>query len=442
MSEVRTASSADIDTGMGRKPLRAFWYSVSSALVVVYLGAASANAYGTANALIGIVLSIVLMTLICQSLTGFSLRHGLNVDGLSRRMFGSGGAVIATITLFLAALYFAVFETSVLVFTFQTQFGGPKEMWAAIVVLYSTPLIIGRMRQFLDRINGWLLPIYWGGFATAIVWASIQYGLSTDWMNHTGIHLAVMEGVPGWVAAAASYMGTWSVLLFAVDFAALGRRGDVQYHRRWTFGFPFWVPTILFNSLIGIVLIFTIKGADVSEAGVAGGLVRMMGIIGLLLVFVSQTRINTANYYVAVTNLETTGRRALRLGWPTWAWASISAVLIFLMVLLPVMEYMLITLAWLGVVVLAWIGIALAHIFISDREADARESVAKPLPGWPGVVSWVVSAALGVAILQAKGSWISGYGAFVTLVVAALAYYFIAKAVRQSVLKKSTSEAL
>src|SRR6476661_4253271 len=103
MSEVKTASSPDTDTGMGRKPLRAFWYSVSSALVIVYLGAASANAYGTVNALIGITLSVVLMTLICQSLTGFSLRHGLNVDELSRRMFGRGGAVIATITLFLAA---------------------------------------------------------------------------------------------------------------------------------------------------------------------------------------------------------------------------------------------------------------------------------------------------------------------------------------------------
>ena len=229
------------------------------------------------------------------------------------------------------------------------------------------------------------------------------------------------------MAATAAYMGTWAVLLFAVDFAALGRAEDVKYHRRWTFGFPFWVPTVLFNSLIGMFLAFSVPGTELSEAGIAGGLIKMMGLLGLLLVFVSQTRVNTANYYVSVSNLEITGRRALRLRWPTWAWAIVCAAVIYLLVLLPVVQYMLVTLAWLGVIVLAWIGIALAHAWHSDRSGDVAVQAFPRSFDLPGVISWTISTALGLGILQMKGTWISGYGPFVTLIVAALSYYTLVK---------------
>lgn len=48
-------------------------------------------------------------------------------------------------------------------YAFQTAFGGEMWMWFLIVVVYSAPLILGGARTFLDKLDGWLLPIYVGG---------------------------------------------------------------------------------------------------------------------------------------------------------------------------------------------------------------------------------------------------------------------------------------
>ena len=152
---------------MGRGSLAMAWYGVASAMFYVYVGAAMALAYGTVNALIGVALTIVVYGVINAILSKYAINNRTTVAQFSRTILGTAGSSIATLIFALIAIYYAVFEGSIVAYAFQTQFGGEMWMWSLIVVLYSTPLIIGGVRRFLDKLNGWLLPIYFFGLIAA-----------------------------------------------------------------------------------------------------------------------------------------------------------------------------------------------------------------------------------------------------------------------------------
>ena len=389
---------------MSRSSLATAWYGVASAMFFVYIGAAMAVAYGTVNALIGIALTILAYGLINRVLSKYAINNHTIVALFSRTILGTAGSAIATIIFALVAIYYAVFEGSIVVYAFQTAFGGPTWMWYLIVVIYSTPLILGGARKFLDKLNGWLLPIYVGGLIAEVIWAGVQYGFTDAWLTQQAV-LAVplTVGGPGWLATFAGYMGVWIMMMFMVDYAALGKRQDIAFHQRWSFGWVFYILAYGFSIVVGIFLTFTIPGMEAPETGVAGGLVSMMGILGLIVVFVSRTRINTANYYLDASNLKSFGERVLRVSLPNVVWILISSVIIFLLMLLPIVQYVLLALAWQGVLVTAWVAIALAHILINrgrNQEHGMRDDAHYHSFNSSGLIAWIEATVIGIAMLQ------------------------------------------
>ena len=158
-TQLHSPDAAQISKGS----LSMAWYGLVSAMFFVYIGAALAQAYGTVDAIIGLVLTIAVFGAVNRVLSAYALRHGLTVSQFSRSLLGRTGALLATLIFAATAVYYAVFEGSILAFAFQAQFGGPMPLWYAAVVLYTTPLVAGGIRRWLDKINGWLLPLYWGG---------------------------------------------------------------------------------------------------------------------------------------------------------------------------------------------------------------------------------------------------------------------------------------
>lgn len=350
---------------MSRGSLAMAYYGVASAFFFVYIGAAMASAYGTANAIIGLVLTIACYGVINAVLSKYAINNRTTVAQFSRTILGTAGSTIATIIFALVAIYYAVFEGSIIAYAFMAFFGGEMWVWSLVVVLYSTPLIIGGVRRFLDKLNGWLMPIYFFGLVAAVIWAGTVYGFKDDWLTHAPeMELPFTLGGPGWLATFAGYMGIWIMMMFTMDYAALGKRKDVKFHQNVTFGWLFYVLAYGFAAFVGIFLTFTIPGVEVTETGLAGGIVSLMGVLGLIVVWVSQTRINTANYYLGAANLRAFGER-LRIKLPNIVWVIITAVIIYLMMLLPIVQYLLLALAWQGVLVTAWVAIALAHIALS-----------------------------------------------------------------------------
>lgn len=197
----------------------------------------------------------------------------------------------------------------------------------------------------------------------------------------------------------------------------------------------FYVLAYGFAAFVGIFLTFTIPGVEVTETGLAGGLVTLMGVLGLIVVWVSQTRINTANYYLGAANLRAFGE-SLRIRIPNVAWVLITAVIIYLMMLLPIVQYLLLALAWQGVLVTAWVAIALAHIGLSKGKGQERGEIDdqhyRPFNS-NGLIAWVSGTVVGLVFLQ-FGTFNpelagvgSTWGPILTVVVSASVYALLWK---------------
>jgi hypothetical protein len=154
---------------------------------------------------------------------------------------------------------------------------------------------------------------------------------------------------------------------------------------------------------VGIFLTFTIPGIEASETGLAGGLVSLMGVFGLIVIIASQTRINTANYYLGAANLKSFGERVLRLRMPNIVWVLVSSLIIFLLMLLPIVQYILLALAWQGVLVTAWVAIALTHVLLDrgrNQEHAAIDDKHYRAFNSNGLIAWIIATVIGILMLQ------------------------------------------
>ena len=387
---------------MSRGSLSMAWYGVASAFFFVYIGAAMGMAYGAVNAFIGVVLAILAYWGINAVLSKYALNNRTTVAKFSRTILGTAGSTIATVIFALVAIYYAVFEGSIIAYAFMAMFGGEMWMWSLIVVIYSTPLVFGGARRFIDKLNGWLMPIYFFGLVAAVVWAGVVYGFSDKWITHDVGPVPFAMGGPGWLATFAGYMGIWIMMMYTMDYAALGKRKDIKFHQQITFGWLFYALAYGFAAFVGIFLTFTIPDLEVSETGLAGGLVSLMGVLGLLVIWVSQTRINTANYYLGAANLQAFGER-LRIKLPSVVWLLITGVIVYLMMLLPIVEYLLLALAYQGVLVTAWVAIAMTHILMSKGKGQEHSAIGdqhyKPVNA-NGLIAWLIGTVVGLVFLQ------------------------------------------
>ncbi|WP_245488454.1 hypothetical protein [Mesorhizobium sp. Pch-S] len=169
---------------MPKMALTMAWWAVCSAVFYIVVGAALALGFGTWNAIIGMVLSVVAYGLINAVLSRFAIKTGLSVALFSRVLFGNVGAGLATLIFCATAIYYAVFEGSVIAVGINNIFPSISYPIAAlIVVLYSVPLIFGSIQTWLDKFNGVLLPFYILGLVLAVVLAISQYGYSDKWLN-------------------------------------------------------------------------------------------------------------------------------------------------------------------------------------------------------------------------------------------------------------------
>ncbi|GEL17834.1 purine-cytosine permease family protein [Pseudonocardia asaccharolytica] len=404
------------------------WYALVSAMFFLYIAASLAAAYGTVNALIGLGLTIVVYGAINAVLSRFAAQTGLTVALFSRALLGRAGAALAALVFAATAIYYAVFEGSIIGVAFQTYFGGSLAVWYLVVVLYSTPLVIGGVRRWLDKINGVLLPLYWTGLVAAVVWAVSAHGYDGEWLTNAGAAsaLPLSAGGPNWLACFSAYLGVFILMMYTMDFARLAKPEDARYHATVTFGWVYYLLAFGANGVAGIYLVHA-TGTEATEGGVAVGIVTLMGIVGVALVWVSQTRINTANYYLASSNLESFAARAFKLHLPRWVWVLVSSAVIYLLMLTPVLKYLLVALAWQGALVTGWVAIALMHILLSRRAGVAPDQV-EFRPGrvrslWtPGLVAWIGSAAVGIGLVESGMAWVGAWGSIITFVLAAVLY--------------------
>jgi hypothetical protein len=425
---------------MDRFRLTMAWYAVATAFFYMYFAAFIALAYGTVNALIGIVLTVIAYSLINSVILRVASTSGLTVALFSRSMFGFVGATIATLIFAATATYYLVFEGSVISVAAQTLFGGPIKLWYAIVILGTAPLVWRGVRTWLDRLNGALLPFYTAALLAVIIWALASEG-------YHGF-LPGTEAAPGttlpWLQAFAAYMGVWILMMFTMDFARLGRKEDDGYHTAVTFGWLYYVITFLINGLVGILLVstFGISFDELAgrESALPVSIVNLTGVLGLALIAITQTRINTVNLYLASTNFESFFSRLLRLGLPRTFWVVFACAVGYLLMLTNVFSWVIDALAYQGIAIVAWVGVALAHVYYlrgQQLKLEGLEFRPGRIPAFNpgGIAAWVLATAVGV-ILKVTDSTTSQFwevwGLPLTFAIAFLVYVGATRAAKPS----------
>ena len=196
-------------------------------------------------------------------------------------------------------------------------------------------------------------------------------------------------------------------MMFTMDFARLARPEDGAYHTNVTFGWLYYTLTFLVNGLVGILLVSTFGISFEELAGQESALpveiVGLTGLLGLLLIVITQMRINTVNLYLASTNFQSFFSRVFRLTLPRTFWVVAACVAGYLLMLTNVFSYVFDALNYQGIAIVAWVGVALTHVaYLKRRQTklDAMEFRPGRTPAFNpgGIVAWVAATALGVTL--------------------------------------------
>lgn len=388
---------------MSRLGLTMAWWGCCSAMFYVFLGAKLAMSYGTANAMLGMASGVLVFAWFGNYVAGYALRTGLSTSLISILIFGRRGATLATLLLFVVAVYYAVFEGSVLAVAGSQVVPHLSYATACIIIaLYSAPLTIGSVQHFLNRLNGVLLPVYAGGLVLLIVLAIRRHGYSEAWLR---VGPASGLSLKGWWSCFVAYAGLAVLVMVAIDFARFGRVANERYHRLLNFGAPFFAVTYGVNGFVGIFLVATVSLATVTETSVLDATLATLGSwAGLVFVWVTQTRINTANYYVSTVNAQSFFEGVFPVRWPRAAWAVfIGVIVLILMRSTSVFSYMLTALNYQGIFLTAWVGCALRFVRanrILDETAAGRALATAPEYQLRPMIAWFTAAVAGVAVAQ------------------------------------------
>lgn len=415
-----TDSAVPLDQRLSRGSLTMAWWGICSAMFYLVVGAALAMGFGTRNAIIGLLLSVVCYGAINALISRYAIASGLSVAQFSRRLFGRAGAALATLLFSATAIYYAAFEGSVMAVALNHYASAISlEQAFLLVVVYSVLLIFGRAMRWLDKLNGVLLPLYLIGLVATLLMAVGEHGYSSAWLDMAPAGSAVEHG---WWNCFTYFMGVWVLMMYTWDYARFGRPEDSDYHARFNFGMPFYAVAFLLNGLAGIFLAATIPGeGGVSEVSVVLSIVQLMGIWGLLFVWVTQTRINTGNFFLGASNLQALGAGLGLARVPYVVWAALTGLTVYLLMRFDVFSYILQALAWQSIFIVAWVAIALAHI-LAARGAAPADDASLPAFNGRGLLAWFGAAASGIVLLKAGDASLATFSAPATFVVAFAGY--------------------
>jgi purine-cytosine permease-like protein len=370
------------------------------------LGGTLALQYGVSNALIGAVLGVISYAGLGYLFARYAIATGNSSFLLSEFLFGSSGAALTSFIFFLTASYYAVFESTVVALAAGEVISALSyRIICIIIVTYSVLLVAAGVQRFLDKFNGILLIAYLIGLATTVTLSIHRYGYSDTWL-HAAPQLGA--GFTGAWACFMTYFGQQLLMMFTIDFARFGRVQDIRYHSLLAFGAPFYAVAFLLNALVGIFLAGAAHTTTVTDSIVMDTCIAILGgAVGLLFIWVTQTRINTANYFLASTNLQVFAARFLRTSIPRVLCAAFVGIIVLVSLLSAnVIRYILVAVNYQAIILTAWVGVALSHVVKYHRDWDgaARSGVARPpVLHARGLLAWASSAIAGFCILEFGG---------------------------------------
>jgi hypothetical protein len=283
----QSSGEQKLDSRPGRWQISMAFFGLSSALFYLIVPVSLAVRFGLFNALIGTALGVIYSSVIAGIMAYYAVKTGQQSADLSTLMLGRSGGALPTAVLCLTGCWYAVFEGSILAAAAAKVLGIPYAAAVVIVAVYTTPLGIGRVQHFLDRLNGILLPFTLAGLIALVAATAARVGFTDAWL-----HLGPAENPPplAWWNCFAAF-GSFAILgPIAMDYTYVGRPRDAVFFATVSFGVPFFVPTLLLNAIIGIFLVGSLGPAvAASETAVVDACIDVLTpYVALIFIFVSQ----------------------------------------------------------------------------------------------------------------------------------------------------------
>lgn len=415
---------------VGKWRLAMTFWALVSAMVWLFYGALTTGLFGTTNAIIAMVLSVITFGLINAVLSRWAIRTGLNSVLLSRQALGVLGAALTALLLAANGTYFAVFESSTVAVAFHEFTGQALDIriWYAIVALAMLPLMLGGVQTFMAKLNGFLLPLYVIGLIVVLTVVTLNYPTDGSWLTQPGAIPLEARPYPGWVMAYVVYMGVWLAMANTPNFARFGKPKDANFHAQLSFGWVFYTILFVVNGIAGAYLVgAVIPGQEAQEAGVVIAIVQATGLFGLVFIAISQIRINTLNYYEASMNTNRFIRTLTGIRVPRLPLVVVLTLVVFLVMLTDVFSYIQRALIWQGTFLVGWVGIILTHYFLTGR-GKVTEFRAQRLPAvtW-GLAVWIIATAVGIGLSEIPGvpPKLAAIGPILALVTAVVLYALV-----------------
>ncbi|MEE3955995.1 hypothetical protein [Peribacillus frigoritolerans] len=358
-------------------PVPATWrYSWSSlifsmlgggtAAVFLALPAQLAGEFGLINVLLGMFVAMVIQTLLNYTLVKTASRTGLGSAFMSRGLaLGFAGSAWTQIVYGASWLIFFATEGQILGDSLTAAFGIPHWVSYCFVGAAFIPLVLYGI-GFMARFQKWTFYVYilgmiallWQVFTTPHIGSIIANEISSSQTNIGGIPLlgviAAYIGLIGNVALGHADISR----LAATDKSLLkgGKNGAL-----WLSLIPYSLGAYIVFGCFG--LLFWLVTRDTNPGS---NFVKLLGIIGLLLIIVTQLRINLLNAYsgsIALSNFFS--RFKFIPGRSTWA--IVMVVVGTIMMFGDILGNLGQVLTFLGVFLTSWLGVILADLLINRK---------------------------------------------------------------------------
>jgi purine-cytosine permease-like protein len=341
-------------------------------------------------------------------------RYGLSSNLLSREPYGQYGSAIATFIYAFNYIMFFAFEGAIMLAAVTDYFPAfPKWATYLLFTIFMILLAIYGM-TLMSRIMWVTLPIYLIGLILLFV------------INPKVADLPAS----GWVSAGPSFSGAalgsavatvFALITVATQGADYGRMLQPRHTRIGSVALGFGV---LFVTFCVVALLGSYIGTSLKHTNPGQYFVSTLGGFGLVIVLLTQIRINVVNMYsgsLAYSN----SLQMIHVQQRTWirvACAAVVAIVGVWLVALGLFEHLLEVLTIEGLFIMAWGASVISYYWLSGRRSDDAPKIAlgqlrkfEPI----GLVTLVLSLIVSIPLeLGVAGSTWSTVAPFINIALA------------------------
>lgn len=353
---------------------RSLWAfsAISTAMVFPLTGALLSVTFGARATIIAMALSTVYGMLGVFYMTKKSAEEGALSELISRQTFGYKGSAYQILLYgLLGTVYFSL-EGHVMSAALSEAIPViPYEVSAAIVCIVFIPLTFYGM-IFLEKFQSFTVWVYILGIILAFA------GLFGGWSDKINSSLAGIRwwninpnNVPlDWISvlgAFGSYVGLLggsNLILNSTDTSRFIKQNEKNKGAVLYALLGVSIPAF-FTPLFGVYLLAATGGKN-PDPGVT--LVWLLGPLGLLLIYITQIRINLFNVYFGTNAMENFSTQILKLNWKRSKYVFPFMIISYLLIVSPLLEYYSTVTTVLSVFLFNWANTLLGDLLLVRKK--------------------------------------------------------------------------